>query len=64
MDFYSEYAQRFCTMSDDAKRREKEHYTRCHEANIKAGRKDLIIFTRRILEVIEASETMKGDKTA
>ncbi len=58
-NYYKAYAARYRAASATQRQESRQHWTRCHAANMETGRDDLIIFSGQILAaiaVIDAEE--------
>lgn len=51
-DFYKTYAENYRNTNSQERKEAREHWTRCHAANLEAERDDLIMFSAKILAVI------------
>ena len=53
-NYYKAYMDRYKASDDKTKQEARQHWTKCHAANIETGRHDLIIFSAQILAAIAA----------
>lgn len=56
MEFYERYYWQYKAADDQTRKEAKEHWLKCHRENLKADRKDLIIFSAQILAMIDMAE--------
>lgn len=57
-DFYSSYTVRYIEADTQSRKESKDHWLKCHAANIADDRNDLYIFTSKILAAITLAEAI------
>lgn len=57
-DFYSSYTVRYIEADTQSRKESKDHWLKCHAANIADDRSDLYIFSSKILAAISLAEAI------
>lgn len=57
-DFYSSYTVMYIEADTQSRKESKDHWLKCHAANIADDRSDLYIFSSKILAAISLAEAI------
>lgn len=64
LDFYSSYTVRYIEADERCRKESKDHWLKCHAANIADDRSDLYIFSSKILAAISLAEAIIEEQKA
>ena len=58
MNYYKDYFLRYIAAEPHIRKASKKHWLTCHAKNVASGRKDLIIFSAKMLGSIALADDM------